>query len=85
MRQGTVRLRGWNAMSVTAVFEPGPGAGRKTHVLSPSWFLGRRRRRASHCVRCDAVVLAPDVAGKEPGPAFPRYGESDTDVSRNPS
>jgi hypothetical protein len=81
MRRGSVRLRGWYAVSVTAVFEPEGGGGKATRVLDPGWFLSRRRRDASECVRCGAVVLAPVAlapAAPESGQAFPRYGEADS-------
>jgi hypothetical protein len=84
MRRGTIRLRGWYAQAVTAIFEAEDraedGAREKTQVLGPS-FLRRGRRGASCCVRCDAVVVDPKPPEPEPGPAFPRYGTTQTETS----
>jgi hypothetical protein len=81
MRRGSIRLRGWYANVVTAVFEPedgdGDDDGKATRALGPSLFR-RGKRPASHCPACNALVVDPTAPAAAPGPAFPDYGPTDT-------
>jgi Domain of unknown function (DUF6487) len=76
MCRGSIRLRGWYAQAVTAVFEPQDGASDTTQVLGPGSFR-RGKRAASCCVQCDAVVVDPRAPRGESGPAVPRYGATE--------
>jgi hypothetical protein len=68
MRRGWVRLRGlwwagawpWTGL-VDLNFEVMDGSGEGSHMLNPGW-RGNRRRAASCCVSCEAVVVDPKTS-----------------------